>query len=335
MSKINTAPQPYCPSCGAIGIDQYAEVADYYFGSPGSWKISKCSAPCGTVWLNPAPLPSEIVKAYDNYHTHGDKRQRKSWQRRIRSLYEKLLNIRFGFLEVYRSLRQYRKSRRLMHLGALPHGRLLDVGCGSGRLLRRMKRLGWEVEGIDFDQEATANISRKYGIKTHVGDIRFLPFPAETFDAIVMNHAIEHVDDPVSVLQVCARLLRPGGQLVMITPNALSVAHRRFGKYWRGLEVPRHFQVFSRQGLKNCVEKAGLTPLVSATFSCDADVVYRVSEEMGCAQSGRPYDALRSTKRAKLSMLAEHRHLQQSPDCGEDILMIATKPCPGAERRSS
>lgn len=309
-------------------MDHYAEVEDYYFGSPGVWKISKCSASCGTLWLNPAPLASEIVKAYDNYHTHSGKHRPRTLHRRIRSLYEKGLNFRLRFSDAYQDLKKYRLDRRLMHLGGLPKGRVLDVGCGSGRLLRRMERLGWEVEGIDFDQAATENISRKYGIKTHVGDVRHLPFSAESFDAIVMNHVIEHVDNPLAVLEACTRLLRPGGRLVMITPNALSVAHRRFGKYWRGLEAPRHFQIFSRQGLRKCVERAGLTALVSETFSCDADVVYRVSEELVCTKSGKAYNALRSTKRSKLAMLAEQRRLTRSPDCGEDIVVVAQKPLP-------
>lgn len=321
---IATQPQPRCPACGLEGQPLHADVQDYYFGAPGNWQLRACRAGCGTAWLDPAPLASDIGKAYANYHTHSGRKQR-TWASRLRSLYERVLRLRLRGHEAAKEAALRSKARKTMHLGDLPPGRVLDIGCGGGRFLRRMQRLGWEAEGVDFDAEATRRVSENYNVRTYTGDVRALALPAAHYDAIVMNHAIEHVDDPGAVLRECARLLKPGGRLVLITPNAQSVAHRRYGKYWRGLEVPRHLQVFSRAGLQRCVEDAGLTVSVAQTFSCDAADVYRVSDEMAARQTGRPYDPIASTRRAQLAMLAEQRRLARSPDCGEDVLVVAVR----------
>jgi hypothetical protein len=73
------------------------------------------------------------------------------------------------------------------------------------------------------------------------------------------------------------------------------------------------------------VEAAGLSIVVAETFACDAADVYRVSEEMAARREHRAYDPIASTRRAQLAMLAEERHLAQSRDCGEDVLVVAVR----------
>ena len=77
-----------------------------------------------------------------------------------------------------------------MTLKKTPAGRLLDIGCGGGRFMNRMKRLGWEVEGIDFDEKATGKITARYGMKTYTGDLVKSRLPDEYFDAITLSHTI-------------------------------------------------------------------------------------------------------------------------------------------------
>lgn len=73
-----------------------------------------------------------------------------------------------------------------------------------------------------------------------------------------MTHLIEHVHDPVGLLKECLRVLKPGGSLVAITPNVESLGHKVFRESWRGLEPPRHLQLFSLRTLRTCTERAGL-----------------------------------------------------------------------------
>jgi 2-polyprenyl-3-methyl-5-hydroxy-6-metoxy-1,4-benzoquinol methylase len=107
-------------------------------------------------------------------------------------------------------------------LRAKPHGRLLEVGCGSGMILKSMQKLGWQVEGVDFDP-AAVEAARKRGLDVHLGTLSEQEFRANSFDAIIMGHCIEHVPDPINLLRECYRILEPGGRLVVITPNVVLI----------------------------------------------------------------------------------------------------------------
>ncbi len=83
-----------------------------------------------------------------------------------------------------------------------------------------------------------------------MGDLLSMDYREGEFDAVVMNNVIEHLPHPVRVFEECARVLKPGGRLVMITPNSNSLGYRRFGGDWRGLEIPRHLHIFSPSSLR-------------------------------------------------------------------------------------
>ncbi len=328
---ILTADCPACPACGAAGEVALDAVQDHFFGAPGQWRLRRCDH-CASLWLDPAPLASELGKAYRAYHTHlGSAGAKKPglgvrWQ-------GKWLDWQLGRREDYRALMAEQPLRRLMYLHDQPPGRLLDVGCGGGRYLRRMKARGWQVEGIDFDPQAAARVQRKYGITIHVGDLREVSLQPASLDAIVMSHAIEHVIDPVSLLQRCRQLLKPGGLLSIVTPNARGAACRHYGRYWRGLEVPRHVQVFSLQGLRACLMRAGFEVSASRSFSSDAEGVHLASARLQARLSqGQVLDAdlheqqarqAQQVRKAKLAMLAEFRLSRRHPDLGEDLMALA------------
>ncbi len=80
---------------------------------------------------------------------------------------------------------------------------------------------------------------------------RFVPL-------LSLTHVIEHVHDPVDLLRECGRVLRPGGRMMVETPNAESSGHRLFGIAWHGLDAPRHLYLFSPTSLLVCAQKAGL-----------------------------------------------------------------------------
>lgn len=73
----------------------------------------------------------------------------------------------------------------------------------------------------------------------------------------MMSHVIEHVPSPVELLAECRRILKKGGVLVALTPNARSSVHKHYGRNWRGLEPPRHLQVFTTNSLARIANSAG------------------------------------------------------------------------------
>jgi SAM-dependent methyltransferase len=136
---------------------------------------------------------------------------------------------------------------------------LLDVGCGDGAFLAEARDCGWQVVGLEPDHRAAA-VARQRGLEVRVGGLECLQAQTGAFDVITLSHVIEHLPRPVQALRDCRRLLKPGGQLWLETPNVDSLGHQVFGENWRGLEAPRHFVLFSPRALERALAAAGFGP---------------------------------------------------------------------------
>jgi SAM-dependent methyltransferase len=126
-----------------------------------------------------------------------------------------------------------------------PGRQVLDVGCRTGALTRAYLE-GNEVVGIDVDQDALAEAA-KLGIETHWADAEQpLPFPDESFDAIVAGEVLEHLREPARLVAEARRLLRPGGTLVGSVPNSFRLKNRLRFLFGRPPEDdPTLLQLFS------------------------------------------------------------------------------------------
>jgi SAM-dependent methyltransferase len=87
------------------------------------------------------------------------------------------------------------------------------------------------------------------------------PFPDESFDAITMWDVLEHVHQPLVVIDAAARLLRPGGVLVVNHPNTASIDRRLFGRFWMGYELPRHLYLYPGDLLRRLMAERGLVEI--------------------------------------------------------------------------
>ena len=97
--------------------------------------------------------------------------------------------------------------------------RLLDAGCGGGAYVHALAARGAEARGIEYDQEKLATVSASSHI-SH-GDIEHTELDAGCFDAVLLNEVLEHVPDDGAALREMHRLLRPGGALLVFSPNRL------------------------------------------------------------------------------------------------------------------
>ena len=107
-----------------------------------------------------------------------------------------------------------------------------------------MHRRGWEAYGIEPNRALARGLSESRGLPVHAGTLDDLPANWGQFDAITLFHVIEHVPDPRTTLRKVATLLRPGGALLIVTPNVASIEHRLFGQYWYALQPPEHLGCF-------------------------------------------------------------------------------------------
>jgi SAM-dependent methyltransferase len=150
-------------------------------------------------------------------------------------------------------------------------GRLLELGCGDGSRLLHMRSRGWTVEGQEIDPSASAFRLRAEGIPVHLGTVESIGLPAAAYDAVVMNHVLEHVIDPIAFMRECARLIKPGGSLVSVTPNMRALGARIFGPSWLGLEPPRHLHLFNGENLKHLARLGGFVRASIRTSYGNAD----------------------------------------------------------------
>jgi len=339
-------PCPQCAICQGTGEVLHRDLKDFVFGAPGTWTIKQCEDPaCRLIWLDPCPTKDTIAEAYQNYYTHtsGGKGQlgRQEW---LRNIYHLILNgylhVRFGYPSPI--LGTLLSPLALLHPGGLDEiavkamflaspneaNRLLEIGCGSGYLLQRMHSLGWEVEGVEFDP-ACVGILNGVGISCRLGDVRDQNFTSNSFNAIFMGHVIEHVYDPASFLKECLRILRPGGRLILMTPNADSWGHKKYGQDWRGLEPPRHLQIFAPANLRRLGAQCGFVRCRTRTTNRGAWYIRGTSSEIRRARLSGSAHLPGSVRMLSPSGLLRQlfgriaHHLFR--DSGEEIIFTASK----------
>ena len=338
---VGCRPAPSCALCGRDGETAYGELRDRLFGAPGVWNLKWCGT-CRLAWLDPCPLRAEAGKLYRGYYTHSEEVANSHWLRDLKQFLKKAtLKVWLGYsnsgvapLEflVGATLGLVPALRDMVELSVmcLPgsfRGRLLDVGCGSGLFLWVMQQLGWEVWGLEPDP-AAAEVARRRGFPVVQAPVEEADLPAEGFDAVTMNHVIEHVIDPVAALARCAQATRPGGSVVLTTPNWDSLLHQRFKASWRDLDPPRHLWVFTPRSLMTCAERAGLAVKLVRTSARSASWIWQVSLRIardGHAPGGSPSGVtILERLRGAWIQLKEDVARHYRP-VGEEIVLVATK----------
>jgi SAM-dependent methyltransferase len=144
----------------------------------------------------------------------------------------------------------------LRALADQPPSKLLDVGCGRGDLGEALVRRGWHVAGVEPSPDACA-YARRRGVQASTGTLETVSFDAETFDAVVMRHSLEHVPDPIGDLERVRSVLRPDGLLAISVPNFSCWERTRFGAAWFHLDLPRHRTHFTPRALELALRRTG------------------------------------------------------------------------------
>lgn len=324
MSLLQTQPQPHCMLCGENGINLYRGLTDTLFGVAGKWDLSRCCNPdCGLVWQNPMVIPNDLSKAYQHYYTHqAYTNARLSWWRRVE---QRLYRQSERVLQRLTGLHTARQQAIQGFLHDFPRGKLLDVGCGNGAFLDQMQQRGWHVEGTDFDLKAAQETSARYGFNVQVGDLAHIGYPAAQFDAITLKHVIEHVPNPIALLQECWRILRPKGRLVVITPNVDSWGHQHYREYWRGLEQPRHLYLFSTRTLTQLAVQANLPQPRSFTTAAGAIYIFNESHHLQRLSKNQSASTASLLSPTWLWQYWEHYWVQRGRAIGEEAVLVVDK----------
>lgn len=144
---------------------------------------------------------------------------------------------------------------RIRRLSKYVHcGRVLDIGCGSGRFLRALRGSGWDVAGLELNDDTATSARKVHGLQVETSlDV----FEDSSFDFICITHVLEHVRDPRHMLRECVRLLKSGGIIAIAVPNIDSWQAQLTQQNWFHLDLPRHLWHFSETWLLSAVKELG------------------------------------------------------------------------------
>lgn len=334
-----------CPVCAStLRTAVHRGLKDrLFFSAPGSWDMHRCGA-CGSGYLDPRPDTVTIGLAYASYYTHSPPiahDQSKLSRHRLRRVAQRnaYLNTAYGYdLQPASSrlpffLRTDRRQRWDKHVGYLRFpgqgARLLDVGCGNGKFVAQMQSVGWEAVGIDPDPVSSAQAAAA-GLNVRSGSIETLPGIADNFfDAVSLHHVIEHLHSPLETLRRCYEVLKPGGRIVIATPNFSSFGHNQFGPDWFALSPPMHLVMFTPNSLRRALEAAGFEPESECRTRIGAKEMFQRSQQIA-----RRSDPMRMTPRLSLAdririrLMARRadRATRANQDLAEELVLLARRP---------
>ena len=277
-----------CIICGQSLWNFIFDAKDRMFGVPGVFKEYRCDS-CGLIAIHPQPTELKLARYYPStkYYSYADT-GKQSFFGRLRSYY---------ISHLYSPTFISRLLNLFVHVPAMPikkiHGKILDIGCGSGETLVQLQSIGWEGYGLDMDKKAI-EIAQKRGVKhASYGTYKDLKMYLDnTFDVIRLYHVIEHLDDPRRVLALIRTKLKVGGELIIGTPNENSLVSRIFKQYWYNLDCPRHLYLFSPKTLRILVKQCSfinytiefssaggwigsIQYVIEELFSADLDLINR------------------------------------------------------------
>lgn len=252
-----------CPICTSPSAYDFSGRNVLVKGDLTRYDYYKCDT-CGAFFLHPMPDAATLGELYPDSYVEPDDLER---AKPINPLKLARLKLHHGYahlgvnplaLLADRLMAPFRSADRAIDF--VPGGKLLDVGCGNGRYLRTMRSLGWQVEGVEFNRQS-AEFCRGTQLTVHNGDLASARFPSASFDVITARHVIEHIPTPHDFMAELARLLKPGGRLVIETPNFSSLGWALFGTKWYATGIPYHLMLFSPGNLALLASRHGLVPL--------------------------------------------------------------------------
>jgi 2-polyprenyl-3-methyl-5-hydroxy-6-metoxy-1,4-benzoquinol methylase len=230
VPRFETVATTACLACGS-------EVATRRFAIQGvSEQLVECDG-CRLGTLFPMPDAERIASFYPTeYYGTPDAK------------FEPL--VEFG-VRLGASLRV-----RSLVSGIPAGGRVLDIGCGRGVMLRALLDLGYEAHGVEISADAAAGADprAKIAIAPALADA---DYATDSFDAVILWHVLEHLPQPDETLAEIRRILKRGGRLIIAVPNFASWQSRATGPNWFHLDLPRHLYHFTPESLKQLLHGHG------------------------------------------------------------------------------
>jgi 2-polyprenyl-3-methyl-5-hydroxy-6-metoxy-1,4-benzoquinol methylase len=267
---------PPCEICGADAPEPVAARRDLLFGGDTIYTICRCGG-CGVLYQHPRPSEATIGQLYPHDTSYPSYRRDVAAEPLLRRL-----DRRYGLAKRCRLVARHMRA-----------GRLLDVGCATGDFLSEMRRQpGWSVMGVEPSPAAGRYAHNQVGLTVVAGTLNAAAFADGSFDAVTMWDVLEHVYSPRDVIGEAARILRPGGVLVVNHPNTDSLDRRLFTRLWVGYELPRHLYLYPPEMLRGLMAQHGLHEVEQVCFygshaAAVDSLIYLVEQYVGRGRASR------------------------------------------------
>ena len=241
-SRISPDNLPACDLCGAR--DAVFVLSTARLDGP----LMRCRR-CGLYYvILPEALPAPSVAQNHSQQTAAEM-ERLAARARELALVEPAVEENEG---PWRALMARERLQDLQRF--VPRGRLLEVGCATGEMLAAAAP-AFEAVGVEADI-ANSQIAQTRGLACYTGTLTDARFPAASFDVAALYHVIEHFRSPRAELAELQRVLKPGGYLVLETPNIATFWFRLLGARWRQF-IPDHIFFYTPQTLTRLCQEQG------------------------------------------------------------------------------
>ncbi|MEU4289144.1 class I SAM-dependent methyltransferase [Kribbella sp. NPDC026596] len=212
-------------------------------GTKDGYGIEECLS-CGLVQLVPTPTPETLRALYEGDSYFGGE---------AATGYSEYEDQEQEYLATFRE--DVRRIREFV-----PSGRILEVGCGYGYFLQCALDAGYDAYGIDLSPAAVKWASTRHPGRVFCGLLQEVPeIQDQKYDVIFGSHLIEHLTEPSEFLRQASRLLRPGGLVVMVTPNIRSLLSRVSGSRWVSFKIPEHVSYYDPATITKLLNRTGYT----------------------------------------------------------------------------
>lgn len=249
-----------CPVCDDVSFSHYLTVVDHMI-TKNVFNIVKCNL-CGFHFTNPIPSEEVIGNYYksENYISHSSSKT--------------------GFInKVYNVVRNITLKQKVNLVSRLANGKnLLDVGSGTGHFLNASKVAGFDVQGLEPDDDAKSFAKNEFSlILEDLNEIAQID--SNSKDVITMWHVLEHVYNLKRDLSEFVRVLNEDGVFIVAVPNMSSWDAKHYGTFWAAYDVPRHLYHFQEPTIKNLFAKFNLECVEILPMKFDSFYVSMLSEK--------------------------------------------------------
>lgn len=258
MEQLNTINA--CPVCEHAEFESFIDLKDWMI-TKEEFTIVKCSS-CGFHFTNPIPAETTIGNYYksEEYVSHS-------------SSNKGIIN------RVYSIVRNYTLKQKVKLLSSYTNGNsLLDIGAGTGHFLNLAQTQGYEIQGLEPDEDARSFANQQFNLSLEKLDT-LTSISSDSKDLITMWHVLEHVYHLKRDLSEIVRVLKTGGYLFIAVPNMDSWDAKFYKSYWAAYDVPRHLYHFQEDSIELLLNSFGMKCVEVLPMKFDAYYVSMLSEK--------------------------------------------------------